>query len=163
PTPIENLKIIQPDYLAKGYEYTANGLPPATSEQAETERAYVGGILLMPGAVATSAAHLLKAHAPCRQVAHRTQQMGPNTSAADDDLRRTVDRLAMHSIHVVGDTIVDSYTHGAMLGGQTKTPTISVVFERKADFIGGAAIVAKHCRAAGAEVTFTTVLGEDEY
>jgi len=50
-----------------------------------------------------------------------------------------------------------------MIGGQTKTPTMSVLFERKADFIGGAAIVAKHCQAAGAEVTFTTVLGDDEY
>ena len=63
----------------------------------------------------------------------------------------------------MGDTIVDSYTHCAMIGGQTKTPTMSVLFERKTDFIGGAAIVAKHCSAAGAEVTFTTVLGDDEY
>ena len=45
-----------------------------------------------------------------------------------------------------------------MIGGQTKTPTISVLFERKVDYIGGAGIVAKHLRAAGAEVTFSTVL-----
>src|SRR5262249_3401583 len=62
----------------------------------------------------------------------------------------------------VGDTIVDSYTHCAMIGGQTKTPTMSVLFERKADFVGGAAIVAKHLRAAGGEVTFSTVLGNDQ-
>ena len=49
-------------------------------------------------------------------------------------------------MHVVGDTIVDSYTYCAMIGGQTKTPTLSVRFERKVDFIGGAAIVAKHLR-----------------
>ena len=49
-------------------------------------------------------------------------------------------------VHVVGDTIVDSYTHCAMIGGQTKTPTMSVLFERKVDYVGGAAIVAKHLR-----------------
>jgi len=38
--------------------------------------------------------------------------------------------------HVVGDTIVDSYTIGAMMGA-TKTPDRSVQFERKTDFIGG--------------------------
>ena len=41
-----------------------------------------------------------------------------------------------------------------------KTPTISVRFERQDDYAGGAAVVAKHLRAAGAEVTFSTVLGE---
>ena len=48
-----------------------------------------------------------------------------------------------------------------MIGGQTKTPTMSVLFERKVDYVGGAAIVAKHLAAAGAEVTFSTVLGDD--
>jgi rfaE bifunctional protein kinase chain/domain len=42
-----------------------------------------------------------------------------------------------------------------------KTPTMSVRYEEKKDFTGGAAIVAKHVRAAGATVTFTTVLGDD--
>jgi sugar/nucleoside kinase (ribokinase family) len=50
-----------------------------------------------------------------------------------------------------------------MIGGQTKTPTMSVLFEHKTDYVGGAAIVAKHCRAAGADVTFSTVLGDDAY
>jgi bifunctional ADP-heptose synthase (sugar kinase/adenylyltransferase) len=48
-----------------------------------------------------------------------------------------------------------------MIGGQTKTPTLSVAFDRKVDFVGGAGIVAKHLIAAGADVTFSTVLGKD--
>ena len=80
-----------------------------------------------------------------------------------DDLNRTLDNLSKHRLHVVGDTIVDSQTHCAMIGGQTKTPTMSVLFESRTDYIGGAAIVAKHCRAAGAEVTFSTVLGDDAH
>jgi hypothetical protein len=31
------------------------------------------------------------------------------------------------------------------------------------DFVGGAGIVAKHLKAAGGRVTFSTVLGDDEY
>ena len=50
-----------------------------------------------------------------------------------------------------------------MIGGQTKAPTMSVLFENKEDFSGGAAIVAKHLCSAGANVTFTTVLGDDGY
>jgi bifunctional ADP-heptose synthase (sugar kinase/adenylyltransferase) len=48
-----------------------------------------------------------------------------------------------------------------MIGGMTKTPTASVRFDSRSDYIGGAAIVAEHIRAAGAMVTFSTVLGDD--
>jgi cytidyltransferase-like protein len=33
PTPIENFKIIQPDYFAKGYEYNKGGMHPKTKEE----------------------------------------------------------------------------------------------------------------------------------
>src|SRR6185295_8697559 len=42
-----------------------------------------------------------------------------------------------------------------------KTPTFSVKYERQVDFVGGAAIVAKHLRKAGAAVRFSTVIGDD--
>jgi rfaE bifunctional protein kinase chain/domain len=79
-----------------------------------------------------------------------------------DSLRKTVDSLGGRKVHVVGDTIVDSFTYTSMIGGQTKTPTMSVLFEKQIDYIGGAAIVAEHLRAAGADVTFSTVLGDDK-
>jgi rfaE bifunctional protein kinase chain/domain len=50
-----------------------------------------------------------------------------------------------------------------MIGGMTKTPTMSVLFQKKVDYTGGAAIVAKHLKAASAEVTFSTVLGNDAF
>jgi rfaE bifunctional protein kinase chain/domain len=49
-----------------------------------------------------------------------------------------------------------------MIGGMTKTPTMSVRHEYKRDFVGGAGIVAKHISSAGASVTFSTLLGDDE-
>ncbi len=78
-----------------------------------------------------------------------------------DDLRAAVAKIAGIKVHVVGDTIIDSYTRCSMIGGMTKTPTMSVRFEEREDFVGGAGIVAKHLTAAGADVTFTTVLGND--
>jgi len=48
-----------------------------------------------------------------------------------------------------------------MIGGQTKSRH-DVLFERKVDYIGGAAIVAKHLAASGGRVTFSTVLVIDE-
>src|SRR5262245_13410598 len=42
-----------------------------------------------------------------------------------------------------------------------KTPTFSLRYDSQVDFSGGAAVVSKHMRRAGAEVKFSTVLGDD--
>lgn len=161
-TPIENIGVIKPDFLAKGYEYNATGMPARTAEEAAALRAYGGDIIFTPGDIVYSSSALINLNAPDLKL-DKLQTFMERRGITFDALRRTLDSLAKHRLHVVGDTIVDSQTHCAMIGGQTKTPTMSVLFEKRTDFIGGAAIVAKHCRATGAEVTFSTVLGEDAH
>lgn len=161
-TPIENLKIIQPDYFAKGYEYTATGMPPRTAAEAEVVKSYGGEIIFTPGDIVYSSSKLINLTAPTLKL-EKLQFVMQDKGITVQDLHQTLNKMAGHKVHVVGDTIVDSYTYCSMIGGQTKTPTMSVLYERKSDFIGGAAIVAKHCKAAGADVTFSTVLGEDAY
>jgi rfaE bifunctional protein kinase chain/domain len=57
---------------------------------------------------------------------------------------------------------VDTYTRTNFIGGQTKTPTFSVLYENEFSFVGGAAIVALHMKAAGAKVVFTTMISNDK-
>jgi cytidyltransferase-like protein len=160
--PLENLKIIQPDYFAKGFEYTASGLPPKTAEEAEVVQSYGGEIIFTPGDIVYSSTNLINLAPPNIRLEKLLIEM-ERAGITFDDLRKTLDQMVGCRVHVVGDTIVDSYTHCAMIGGQTKTPTMSVLFERKADYVGGAAIVAKHIKAAGGKVVFSTVLGNDAY
>ena len=49
PTPIENITRLQPDYFAKGYEYSADGLPEKTREEMATVEAYGGEMVFTPG------------------------------------------------------------------------------------------------------------------
>ena len=161
-TPIENIGIIRPDFLAKGYEYNATGMPERTREEMAALRAYGGDILFTPGDIVYSSSALINLQAPDLKL-DKLHTFMERRGITFEDLNRTLDNLSKHRLHVVGDTIVDSQTHCAMIGGQTKTPTMSVLFEKRTDYVGGAAIVAKHCRAAGAEVTFSTVLGDDAH
>lgn len=78
-----------------------------------------------------------------------------------EDLHESIENLEDLSVHVVGDSIVDVLTETSIYGGQTKTPTLSVKLMGEKKFVGGAAIVALHLKAAGANVKFTTILGED--
>jgi len=162
PTPLKNLGIIQPDYFAKGYEYTAGGVNPKTQEEIAVIESYGGEMLFTPGDIVYSSSALIELAPPSITV-EKLMVLMQAEGVTFKDLRAAVAKLRGLRAHVLGDTIVDSYTYCSMIGGMTKTPTMSVRFEKKTDFVGGAGVVAKHLRAAGADVTFSTVLGNDAY
>ena len=160
PTPIRNLSIIKPDYFAKGYEYTKDGIHPKTAEERATVESYGGEILFTPGDIVYSSSNIIETEAPAIAT-EKLMALLEGENLTLDDLRKTLAKFQGVKVHVVGDLIVDSYTHTVLIGGMTKTPTMSVRLENKRDFVGGAGIVAKHLHAAGADVTFSTVLGND--
>lgn len=159
-TPIENLKFIQPDFFAKGYEYSSEGIPPKTREEIAAIESYGGQILFTPGDLVLSSSAIIETTPP--NLATEKLLALLHAEGLDfSDLKAALTKLRGLKVHVLGDTIVDSYTYCSLIGGTAKTPTFSVKFERQVDFPGGAAVVAKHLRRAGAEVVFSTVLGND--
>ena len=161
PTPLENLQRLQPDVFAKGYEYTTGALNPKTQAEHDIVASYGGTMIFSPGDYVLSSTKLISLQPPDLRHEKLIALMGRH-KIEFSDLRQTIKALSGVSVNVVGDTIIDSYTRCSMIGGQTKTPTISVLFERLDHFVGGAGIVAKHLRAAGATVVFQTLLGDDE-
>ncbi len=160
PTPIRNISIIKPDYFAKGYEYTRDGLHPRTAEEKAAIEAYGGEIIFTPGDIIYSSSHIIETEPPSIATEKLMAILGAENLSMSD-LHRTINLLKGIRVHVVGDTIIDSYTHCALIGGMTKTPTMSVRYDKRVDFVGGAGVVAKHLRSTGAEVSFSTVLGGD--
>jgi rfaE bifunctional protein kinase chain/domain len=161
PKPLRNLLIIQPDYFAKGYEYGGDGsVDPRTQEEIDALNRYGGEMIFTPGDVVFSSSSIIESEPPNLAV-EKLRSLLEGEHLCFDDLYRALDRFKGTKVHVIGDTIVDGYTHTTLIGGNTKTPTFSVRFERQTDYVGGAGIVAKHLKAAGADVVFTTVLGDD--
>jgi rfaE bifunctional protein kinase chain/domain len=159
-TPIENIGRLQPDYFAKGYEYGESGINPKTQQELDVLHSYGGEILFTPGDIVYSSSHLIETEPP--NIALEKLLLLMEADGLDfDKLRHILESCEGKKVHVVGDTIVDSLTYTTMIGGMTKTPTPSVRYDNRVDYIGGAAVVAKHLRAAGADVTFSTILGED--
>ena len=160
PTPLKNLLQIQPDFFAKGYEYNANGVHPKTQEELDALQSYGGKMIFTPGDIVYSSTKLIDLAPPSIKI-EKLLTLMESEGITFQNLREALMNLKGKCVHVIGDTIVNSYTQTAMIEGQTKTPTMSVLFEGKTDYIGGAGVVAKHLRAAGARVIFSTVLGED--
>ena len=160
-TPIENLRTLQPDFFVKGFDYSAGVVNPKTDEERETVTAYGGQMIFSPGDFVLSSTRLIRSAPPDIRY-ERLLSVMERAKITFDDLRRTLASVTGTSVCVLGDTIIDSYTRCSMIGGQTKTPTVSVLFESLEHFVGGAGVVAKHLAAAGAQVDFLTLLGDDE-
>ena len=159
-TPLGNLSRVQPDFFAKGYEYQDGGVHPRTQQEIDAIEKYGGELLFTPGDIVYSSSALIESGPPNISIDKLLMLM--QADGVDfDRLHKVLGKFKGIAVHVVGDTIVDSLTHTTMIGGMTKTPTPSVRFDSRQDFIGGAAIVAQHLAAAGADVTFSTVLGDD--
>ena len=159
-TPIANLKFIQPDFFAKGYEYSEEGIHPKTREEMAVIETYGGELLFTPGDLVLSSSAIIETTPP-NLATEKLLALLHSEGLNFGDLKTALTKLKGVKVHVVGDTIVDSYTYCSLVGGTAKTPTFSVKHERAVDFPGGAAVVAKHLRQAGAEVVFSTVLGDD--
>lgn len=78
------------------------------------------------------------------------------------DAASTVAAFSGLRVAVIGDLIVDSYISCQPVGMSQEDPTIVVSPQDEARFTGGAGAVAGHARSLGANVSFLTIIGDDE-
>jgi rfaE bifunctional protein nucleotidyltransferase chain/domain len=161
PTPLVNIAAIQPDYFVKGYEYIGDGLHPKSADEKTVVESYGGEMIFSPGDVVYSSSAIIESEPPNIAI-EKLLVLLESEGLTLGSLRDVLDRLAGPSVHVIGDTIVDSITQTSLIGAAGKTPTFSVRYEGQKRFVGGAGVVAKHLEAAGAKVTYSTVLGNDD-
>ena len=158
--PLKNIKIIKPDFFAKGSDYVTDGITPKTLEEKKLVESYNGEIIFSPGDIVYSSSNIINKRPPNLKY-EKLRLLLEAENISFSSLYNSLNNKINKEILVVGDTIVDSYTETEMIGGQTKTPTISVRYINKSDYVGGAGIVAKHIAESGAKVKFSTVLGND--
>ena len=130
--PLKILSILKPDFFAKGFEYSSGGIPPATKEEAKVVVGYGGEMIFTPGDIVYSSTKILNLSRPKIENDKLIDLMNRN-KITFSTLKNVVKRLNNISIHVVGDTIIDSYTRTSLIGGNIKTPsnnTLSIVKSR---------------------------------
>lgn len=160
-TPIENLKKIKPDFFVKGYEYiTAKKNNSKTNEEKKILENYGGKFLFTPGDYVLSSSNIIENENPDLSLI-KLKSLMEGEKISTKEILQTLNKFKNTDVMVVGDTIIDAYVNTTFLGSNAKTPTFSTKYVGEKKFIGGAAIVAQHLRAAGANVKFCSVLGND--
>jgi rfaE bifunctional protein kinase chain/domain len=160
-TPLNLLSKLKPNYFVKGFEYKKNNIHLKTREEIKILSKFGGEILFSPGDVVYSSTALQKIEKPNLNYEKLISLM-EFEKISFNDLEATIKKFKKIKIHVIGDTIVDKYNYCDVLGQTTKTPTFSVRKNNEEIFLGGAGIVAKHLKKLGADVVFTSVIGNDK-
>lgn len=159
--PLKNILKLQPDFFVKGFEYSLNGIHPKTKEEIATLNTYGGKMIFSPGDIVYSSSKLLTTQRPNLSLDQLLVFMR-DEKITFDMLRTTIKKFAKTKIHVIGDVILDKYSSCTILGPASGSTAFSVRLDNTKNFVGGAGVVAKHLKQLGADVTLTTVLGDDD-
>ena len=159
-TPIKNLKKIRPDFFVKGYEYKKNEENSKTQEEIQVLKSYGGQFLFTPGDFVLSSSKIIEDDKPDLSLI-KLKSLMEGEKVTFTEIRETLAKFKNCEILVVGDTIIDNYVNTSIIGNNAKTPTFSTKYLNEENFVGGAAVIALHLKAAGAKVKFCSVLGND--
>ncbi|BAM04690.1 PfkB family carbohydrate kinase [Phycisphaera mikurensis] len=156
---IERLK---PDLYVKGSEY-ANSDDPRVAAERERVESLGGRVLFTSGAVVMSSTALLAAAGPAG-AAGEAERLAAACGRWGLDAARALGLLrgfAGLRVVVVGDALEDRYSVSDAVEAADEGPCLSMRPERVLSFAGGAAAVASHAAALGAEVTLVAPGGPD--
>jgi len=158
--PLKLLSKIKPNYFSKGFEYAKKNINTKTREEIKILNSYGGEILFSPADVVYSSTAIQKINKPSLNYEKLIKLM-EFEKVSFMDLEETVKKFKKIKIHILGDTIVDKYNYCTLLGQTTKTPTFSIKLDKEERFLGGAGVVANHLKHLGSQVSFTTIIGDD--
>ncbi len=155
---IDYIKENKPDIVVKGKEHENNENP-----ELEIINSYNGKMMFSSGEIGFSSIDLLREEffSVNGNIKHSDNFIKRHNFKLED-LKKIIEKFSNLNVLVIGDTIVDEYITCEPLGMSQEDPTIVVAPLLNDKFVGGAAIVASHASTLGADVTFISVLGDDD-
>jgi len=80
-----------------------------------------------------------------------------------NEVDKIVRSFAKHNVLVIGDLILDIYNTGTPLGISAETPTLVVGHRSSRISYGGAGLLVRNILSLGGQVTFVSLVGDDDY
>lgn len=162
PTAVQILGQVRPDYYVKGCEYERSTDPDFLAEKSVVE-GYGGRLIFSSGEIIFSSTALTE-RLPQNEAV--TSQKLALLARRHDITRAGLDQLVSDftglRVLVVGDILIDRYVFCDTLDVASESPMMSLVQREERSYVGGAAMVARHVAAMGAQPFLLTATGEDD-
>ncbi len=162
PTAVDLLNALRPDLYIKGREYEYNDHPGFLKERQTVEN-YGGRVIFSSGDVVYSSSHIIDNFAQrldleIEKLSLFCRRYGVRKKA----LLHIMDQVVDKPFVIVGDVVLDRYQYCDATDIAADGPMMSLVPLEHRDYLGGAAMIAKHLAGMGAEPTLLTSLGTDD-
>jgi rfaE bifunctional protein nucleotidyltransferase chain/domain len=163
PTAVDLLSTLKPDIYIKGREYEHNQHPGFLKERHAVE-AYGGRVIFSSGDVIYSSSHIIDSYAASRidLEQEKLALFCKRYNVRRSSLLHLMDAIVDRPFTVIGDLVLDRYQYCDASDIAPDAPNMSLVPLEHRDFLGGAAIIARHLAGLGAEPTLITSLGADD-
>ncbi len=162
PTAADLLEAVRPDVYVKGREYESGQDPRFREERRIVER-HGGRVAFTSGETVLSSTALIEtaglADAPNGS---RLAELLERTDLRAGALLNTVAAFRGMRVVVIGDAILDTYVRCDTPEVQGHEPVLTLRPRERRRFDGGAAIIARHAAAMGADSVLITALPDDD-
>src|ERR1035437_8099523 len=161
-TAVELLAAFKPDVYIKGREYEYNQHPGFLKEKLTVEN-YGGRVIFSSGDVVYSSSHIIENYAQRVDLEAEKLLLFCNRYDVKKHLLLDImDSIVDLPFVVLGDLVLDRYQYCDATDIAGDGPMMSLVPLERRDYLGGAAMVARHLAGLGAEPTLITSLGIDD-
>ncbi len=163
PTAAELLDEVRPDVYIKGREYEFNRDPRFQAERETVER-HGGRVVFSSGDVVFSSTALIEAmeHDSADPFQRRLSQLSREPDLAPEELSALLDQFQGRRVVVVGEVMQDTYVFCDKPELADESPMMTLRPVRHQYFDGGAAIIAQHLAALGAQPVLITAMPDGD-
>ncbi len=161
PTAENTLRLLKPDFYAKGSEYRELDSDPTGKIALEVEAVKeVGAELVFVEDIVFSSSNLINKYLSMfpKEIDDYLEIFRRRYSL--DQIIEILDKMSQLKVLVVGDTILDEYQFCDAIGKSSKDPTLALQYRSHDLFAGGVLAVANHVASFAESVGLVSVIGE---
>jgi rfaE bifunctional protein kinase chain/domain len=162
PTAVSLLEALRPDVFVKGREYETS-IDPRFLAERDAVLAGGGEMFFSSGDVVYSSTALINALSDTGAFdTEKVSRFARQHDALPHQIDGVLRRMRGLKTIVIGDVILDRYHFCEAVGVAGEGPMMSLRAIGTQGYDGGAAVVARHAAALGADVTLVTALADDD-
>ena len=163
PTAVELLEQLAPDVYVKGREYE-NSTDPRFLRERDTVIQNGGRVVFSGGDVVYSSTALINTLSQTDAFEdEKLRRFRDRYDISAESLANLVHRFRDLKVVVIGDYMLDRYHFCEALGIAGEAPVISLRSVNRAEYDGGAGVVALHLASLGCSPTLVTMMADDDF
>ncbi len=163
PTAEKIINLIKPEIYFKGPDYKDNKKDRTGNIYREIKSVKkCGGKVVYSNDITFSSSNLINAYSDYFDKYQKSFLRNISKKYDFDFILKKINQLGRFKVLLIGETIIDQYIFGEVLGKSGKEPHLVLNEEKKATYLGGAAAIANHLATFCKSVKFLTLAGKEK-